>query len=86
MAGVSKGSVLGPSLFSVYVADITSCDKNSKIQIYADEPQVYRSFSFDNLNDSIVNLNTDLQNFNEFLTDHNLKLNASKCCVMFFGK
>jgi ribonucleases P/MRP protein subunit RPP40 len=36
-SGVIQGSVLGPFLFNIFVADLPSCIKNSNLKQYADD-------------------------------------------------
>lgn len=83
--GVPQGSILGPLLFSIYVADMSNCVQNSKIQQYADDSQVYTSFPLDSMGHCLEQFNNDLGNLRNFAEDHNLKLNPSKSCILFFN-
>ena len=85
ITGVPQGSILGPLLFSLYVADMYNCVQNSKVLQYADDSQIYSSFTLNNLNNSLEQFNSDLSRLNGFSTDHNLKLNASKSCYILFN-
>jgi hypothetical protein len=85
-AGVPQGSILGPLLFSIYVADMNHCVKFAKLQQYADDSQLFISFNAVTKDNSKEQLNSDLQNIQQFANEHNLKLNASKSSVIFFNK
>ena len=83
--GVPQGSILSPLLFSLYVADMNRCVQYSKIQQYADDSQIYISFTTENLQTSQEMLKSDLNKINQFSLDHNLKLNASKSQALIFN-
>ena len=42
-SGVLQGSILGPLLFLLYVNDMGSCVKNSKIYMFADDTKLYKN-------------------------------------------
>ena len=84
--GVPQGSILGPLLFCLYVADMKNEVLNSKLQQFADDSQLYVSFSPSNMQNFQIQLNDDLKNISIFAQDHNLKLNPTKSCVMLLGE
>ena len=84
--GVPQGSILGPLLFCLYVADMKNEVLNSKLQQFADDSQLYVSFSPSNKQNFQIQLNDDLKNISIFAQDHNLKLNPTKSCVMLLGE
>jgi len=67
------------------VADMKNVIAYSKLQQYADDSQVYTSFSTDSVLLSQQLFNRDLNSIQSYAENHNLKLNASKSCILFFG-
>jgi hypothetical protein len=80
ISGVPQGSVLGPQLFLLYVADIPSKLKSVSIQ-YADDIKLYADPSIYS-----SDLQNDLNVISSWCEDWCLPLNVSKCVVMHLGK
>ena len=45
-SGVPQGTVLGPTLFLIYINDITNIIKYSKIRLFADDIILYKQVYF----------------------------------------
>ena len=85
-SGVAQGTVLGPLMFNIFVADILGNweDESVKIKMYADDIKSYVSFSAGDKEP--IN---KLQKFIDFLMDwcavNGLNISIDKCCVMHLG-
>lgn len=78
--GVPQGSVLGPTLFLIYINDITELGLNGKIFLYADDAAIfYPGFS---KRANCVLINEDLRVLSEYFDRNLLLLNHSKTKVM----
>lgn len=85
ISGVPQGSVLGPLLFSIYTTEILRCTEHCSVQAYADDQQVYFTFSPSDINYAQAVINSDLENIRKVSLSHNLKLNPNKCELIIFG-
>jgi hypothetical protein len=82
--GVSQGSILCPTLFSIYINNIAQAVGSSLIQLYADDTVLYLAGPF-----PYFVLNALQQSFlgvQQAFSTLNLVLNTSKTKVMRFGK
>ena len=57
----------------------------SKLKQYADDSQVYTAFNSDSFLACQTQLNQDLNCIYVYAENHNLKLNASKSCILFLS-
>ena len=74
--GVPQGSILGPVIFNLYVADLQDT-LNCQCYQYADGT-FYRHSEPTDLNNCVSNINQDLSQLGEYSQRSNLALNASK--------
>ena len=81
-SGVPQGSILGPSLFIMYVNDLPSCLSSSKCLLFADDVKIFKRIS--SLTDCI-NLQSDLVAFSHWCSKWFMKLNLAKCHFMNFS-
>ena len=80
--GVPQGSILGPLFFIVYVNDIKSSLKACKYLLYADDTVLYLT---GNLEQSTIDLQTDLSNFKKWTDKNQLTMNVKKTKYVVFG-
>jgi hypothetical protein len=77
-SGVPQGTVLGPTLFLVYINDIAA-NISSTIRLFADDCVVYRAVQ--SKEDHII-LQKDLNTLVEWSNTWQMEFNVSKCAIM----
>jgi hypothetical protein len=85
-AGVPQGSLLGPTLFTVYINDIPSIenDPNVAISIYADDTNI--SVRSGRLDIAIPKLNNAIRLLEPWFQKWRIKVNTNKCTSTLFSK
>ena len=82
--GVPQGSILGPTLFSIYINNIAQAVGSSLIHLYADDTVLYSAGpSLDFLLNALQQSFLSVQ---QAFSALNIILNISKTKVMWFGK
>ena len=85
-SGVPQGSVLGPTLFIIYVNDmfkIIDNDSGVDLFLYADDAKIFRNILSDNDREL---LQISLNALACWCDEWDIKLNVEKCVAMRFGK
>ena len=81
--GVPQGSVLGPTLFLIYINDIAECLHEGKVRLFADDTNLFLS------DKSLVNLqlnaNISLHKLQTWFNNNKLTLNTDKTCFTVFS-
>ena len=83
ISGVPQGTVLGPLLFLIYIDDIFSVVKHSKIKVFADDSKLHKDIS--SHVDRIL-LEEDLLSVVNWAEANNMELNEEKFQLLQHGK
>ena len=81
-SGVPQGAVLSGLLFALYVNDLPAHIENSKISLYADDAKVYSEITDNN---SVRNLQSDINKMLAWCQQWRLSLNPDKCYLLQYN-
>jgi len=84
-SGVPQGSILGPLLFNIFVADLPSLPTISRLYMYADDVMAFRSFAISEAQHAAESLNNDLNLIAEWSLANGLHLNPKKSSLLVTG-
>lgn len=82
MSGIPQGSVLGPTLFLVFINDLPDI-VNNLMKIFADDTKIYSTVRSD---EDCIKLQEDLNNLLDWSNTWDLKFNSGKCKSMHIGR
>lgn len=81
-SGVPQGSILGPSLFLMYINDLPQCFRNSQCLLFADDVKVFKRIS--NINDC-REFQDDLNMLFQWCSKWKMDFNFRKCFFINFS-
>lgn len=84
-SGVPQGSVLGPTLFSLFIADFQNLPLHSKVHVYADDFEMYTHMNLDEAPEKVESLNRDLKILSDWSKSISLVVNPEKCSFLYIG-
>jgi hypothetical protein len=83
--GTAQGSILSPCLFTMYTADFSAQVRYSITHAYADDSQIYLSFSPSDVEQALGDLQTDLNSIGKWAVSNGLLINPKKTQAILFG-
>ena len=83
--GVPQGSILGPTLFLLFINDIVNVSDKFKYILYADDSNLMYSFNKTSLNHTIDTINNELLQLDNWLIANKLILNIDKTKFTIFS-
>ena len=83
-SGVPQGSILGPTLFVLFLNDITDkIDDKTNVLMYADDTKIWREIKCENDHDV---LQRDIDSLVDWALQNCIKFHPSKCKVLMVSK
>ena len=76
-SSVPQGTVLGPTLFIIFINDIADCVLNSSIRLFADDAKLYKKIGDRNVDPFV--LQADLARIVDWSNRWQLRLSKAKC-------
>ena len=84
-SGVPQGSVLGPTLFAVFINDLPE-GLNSTCKMFADDTKLIATIRPSHMKEDRAKLQEDIDKISEWCSDWHMCLNSEKCKMMSVGR
>ena len=81
-SGVIQGSVLGPTLFLMYVNDIFSIVKRGRAFMFADDIKIAYTFRLENLAQTLTNIQQDLDSLHDWSNTWQIMFSPNKSYII----
>jgi hypothetical protein len=82
VSGIAQGSILGATLFLIFINDIFLVQLHGEIQLYADDAALmYGATDYTTI---LTHMRNDAQRLNKWFTMNNIKMNLSKTNFILF--
>lgn len=76
--GLLQGDNLSQTFFSIVINEIVDVIESCQMHLYADDLMIYKDCDLNNLNNTITEVNKDIDRIHGWVVSHGMKLNASK--------
>lgn len=80
--GVPQGSILGPLIFLIFINDVFCCNICSKLDLFADDSQLYASAKPENIPQLINQLQEDFDKIAFWMKNNLMGINPKKSVVL----